>query len=129
MKKHPFLTVMAAVVLALLWLTPQSVKANDYLEQQYNYSIYTSGPDKIHFKIPVWAYGTINDYLALPFSHVSYKFPGQDEVEILRWVAHARSDNNEDNNRGTVNVQFPANMGDILMPDGTRFDATGKKVK
>ncbi|MBO4621239.1 MAG: carboxypeptidase regulatory-like domain-containing protein, partial [Paludibacteraceae bacterium] len=115
MKKHPFLTVMAAVVLALLWLTPQPVQANDYLEKQYNYSIYTTGPEKIHFKIPVWAYGTINDYLALPYSHVSYKFPGKGEVEILRWVAHARSDNNEDNNRGTVNVKFPANMGDIVV--------------
>ena len=106
---------VALLVMMTLMLTPRMAQANDYLEQQYNYSIYTSGPDKIHFKIPVWAYGTINDYLALPMSHVSYQFPGKGEVEILRWVAHARSNNNEDNNRGTVAVQFPANMGDIIV--------------
>ena len=55
-----------------------------YLEKQYNYSIYTTGPEKIHFKIPVWAYGTINDYLAMPYSHVSYKVLEDNHVVIIR---------------------------------------------
>lgn len=110
MKNIRLLPILCALA-ALLWLTPQSVKANDYLEQQYNYSIYTTGPEKIHFKIPVWAYGTINDYLALPYSHVSYKFPGKGEVEILRWVAHARSDNNV-----------------VIIRNNERYDVTGKKL-
>ena len=68
-----------------------------------------------HFKIPVWAYGAINDYLALPTSHFSYKVDNQSETEVLAWGAHARKDNNQENGRGTVTVKLQQNQGEIII--------------
>ena len=58
MKKIASLLLFAAVVV----LMPQQVQANDYLEVQRHYQVYSNGRNSIHFKIPVWAYGRINDY-------------------------------------------------------------------
>ena len=58
------------LLMPLLLLMPQAVQANDYLEQASHYSIYSSGADRIHFKIPVWAYGKSYDYYAYDASYV-----------------------------------------------------------
>lgn len=49
-------------VTGFLLLTSFTAKANDYLELQKHYMVYTSGANSIHFKIPVWAYGKSYDY-------------------------------------------------------------------
>jgi hypothetical protein len=36
--------------------------ANDYLEVQDHYSVYATGRDAIHVKVPIWAYGRVNNY-------------------------------------------------------------------
>ena len=48
-----------------LFLFTASVSANDYLELQENYSVYSTGREAIHFKIPIWAYGRVNNYLLI----------------------------------------------------------------
>ncbi len=50
------------MVIAALLTMAVNVKANDYLEVQRHYQVYSNGRNSIHFKIPVWAYGRINDY-------------------------------------------------------------------
>ena len=48
--------------LALLLIVTTTASANDYLEVQRHYQVYSGRRDAIHFKIPVWAYGSVNDY-------------------------------------------------------------------
>ena len=58
MKKITFLLLLALVAVSL----PLHVQANDYLEVQRHYQVYSNGRNSIHFKIPVWAHGNWNDY-------------------------------------------------------------------
>ncbi len=48
--------------LCCLLISAVYTHANDYLELQKHYMVYTSGANKIHFKIPVWAYGRAFNY-------------------------------------------------------------------
>lgn len=41
---------------------PQKARANDYLEKEKHFMVYTSGADRIHFTIPVWAEGAYDRY-------------------------------------------------------------------
>ncbi len=47
------------MVIAALLTMAVNVRANDYLEVQRHYQVYSNGRNSIHFKIPVWAYGRI----------------------------------------------------------------------
>ena len=50
------------LTLLLLSLSLTSVRANDYLEQQSHYTVMSMGEGVLRFYIPVWVYGSANDY-------------------------------------------------------------------
>ena len=58
------------------------VQANDYLEKDDHYKIYATGINKIHFVIPVWAYGKSYDYYAYDDSYICYTPEGGSETRI-----------------------------------------------
>ena len=57
-----FYTFWTLALVTLLFVFVDQSQANDYLELQKHYMVYTSGANKIHFKIPVWAYGRAFNY-------------------------------------------------------------------
>ena len=102
-----YLSIVLAIV-AVLAFTPQRARANDYMEHTENYTVYASGVDKIHFVIPMWVHGGWSErsYSSLPGSHFSYKVGSDPEVKVLNWIAHVASDNDSDNDKGTIAVKF-----------------------
>ena len=97
---------------------PQKAHAwgNDYLEKKTHYSVYTTGTDKIHFKIPIFSYSFFGSYMALPTSRISYQVDGQSEVLIANWVATPYGDNdNDENGKGAGEVKVLSGRGDIII--------------
>ena len=91
MKKIAFLLLLALVAV----LMPLHVQANDYLEVQRHYQVYSNGRNSIHFKIPVWAYGRINDYhLDSAFTTIRWQVKGQSVHPRNRFGKHAATQNN-----------------------------------
>ena len=124
-----YLSVLLAVV-AWAVLTPQRAHANDYMEHTENYTVYASGVDKIHFVIPMWVHGGWSErsYSALPGSHFSYKVGSDPEVKVLNWIAHVASDNDRDNDKGTIAVKFQPDQGQLYltcMHNGVSRSVTG----
>ncbi|MBO7124334.1 MAG: hypothetical protein J6V74_00640, partial [Bacteroidales bacterium] len=68
MKHLRYLLALGAVLASFL-----NVQANDFLELSKHYSCYATGAGVLHFKIPVWSYGSSYDYYACDESYVWYK--------------------------------------------------------
>jgi hypothetical protein len=62
-----------------------SVSANDYLEEQSNYSVYATGRDAIHVKVPIWAYGRVNNYYLSSNSYLYFQEQGSSDVWYAVW--------------------------------------------
>ena len=56
-----YFSILAAVV-ALLTISGQKARANDYLEEKGHYTVMSMGNGVLRFKVPVWVYGRANDY-------------------------------------------------------------------
>ena len=67
------------LMLCGLLIASLSAQANDYLELEKHYMIYTSGASSIHFKIPVWAYGKARNYYIHESSYAIYGVQGKDK--------------------------------------------------
>ncbi len=104
------------MVLCALWLVPQRVQANDYLEKDDHYKIYATGINKIHFEIPVWAYGKSYDYYAYDDSYICYTPEGGSETRIA-WYKTDKYDENEnkDSDKGTAYVKLLSGQGEIIV--------------
>ena len=103
MKKIASLLLFAAVVV----LMPQQVQANDYLEVQRHYQVYSNGRNSIHFKIPVWAYGRINDYhLDSANTVIRWQVIGQSVEPFMYVGGPAYGVNRQDNDRGNASVKM-----------------------
>lgn len=103
MKKLAFLLLLALVAV----LMPQQVQANDYLEVQRHYQVYSNGRNSIHFKIPVWAYGRINDYhLDSTFTTIRWQVKGQSVEPFMYVGGPAYGVNRQDNDRGNASVKM-----------------------
>ena len=103
MKKIVSLLLFAAVVV----LMPQQVQANDYLEVQRHYQVYSNGRNSIHFKIPVWAYGRVNDYhLDSAFTTIRWQVKGQSVEPFMYVGGPAYGVNRQDNDRGNARVKM-----------------------
>ena len=63
----------ALLMLCALWFTPQGAYANDYLEKEDHYKAYPTGVDRVHFVLPVWAYGKSYDFYIHESSTIWYK--------------------------------------------------------
>jgi len=103
-------------MLCALWFTPQGAYANDYLEKEKHYNAYANGADRIHFVIPVWAYGASYDYYAYGDSYVSYTPDGGSETKIA-WYKTDKYDENENKNssKGTAYLWPIADQGVIIV--------------
>ncbi len=106
-----------AIVVFVFLFVPQTVKANDYLEKEKHYRVYTSGPDRIHFDIPVWAYGKSYDYHAYGDSYIAYKKNGSDTWTTIAWYKSDAYAENEDkgNTKGTAYIKLLNNQGAIVV--------------
>ena len=72
------------LMLCGLLIASLSAQANDYLELEKHYMIYTSGASSIHFKIPVWAYGKARNYYIHESSYAIYGVQGKDKDGCVR---------------------------------------------
>ena len=63
-----------------LLLLVTSLSANDYLEVQSNYSVYATGRDAIHVKVPIWAYGRVNNYYLSSNRYLYFQEQGSSDV-------------------------------------------------
>ena len=95
------------MVIAALLTMAVNVKANDYLEVQRHYQVYSNGRNSIHFKIPVWAYGRINDYhLDSAFTTIRWQVKGQSVEPFMYVGGPAYGVNRQDNDRGNASVKM-----------------------
>ena len=109
---------VAVLAFCSMLFVPQKANAwgNDYLEKKTHYSVYTTGTDKIHFKIPIFSYSFFGSYMALPTSRISYQVEGQNEMLIANWVATPYGDNtNDENGKGAGEVKVVSGRGDIII--------------
>ena len=111
-----FARVAGLMLLALFILQSSPLKANDYLEQEKHYQIYANGVNKVHFVIPVWAYGKGYDYYAYDESYVSYTVNGGSETVIANYKTDKYDENeNKDSKKGTAYVYLHNGQGDIVV--------------
>ena len=102
--------------LVAMMLVPDKAQANDYLEQEKHYQIYANGVNKVHFVIPVWAYGKGYDYYAYDESYVSYTVNGGSETVIANYKTDKYDENeNKDSKKGTAYVYLHNGQGDIVV--------------
>ncbi|MBP5259029.1 MAG: hypothetical protein J6Z12_00105, partial [Paludibacteraceae bacterium] len=107
----------AVLALALMSLLPQWASANDYLEKDKHYRAYANGADRVHFVIPVWAYGKAYDYYAYGDSYIAYKKNGDSDWTRIAWYKTDAYDENENKNtkKGTAYVWPIAGQGTIVV--------------
>ena len=77
-----------------LCVSPASLQANNYLEVQDHYSVYATGRDAIHVKVPLWAYGRVNNYYIANNSYLYFQESGSDEVWFAVWFKADREGDN-----------------------------------
>ena len=125
-----------ALVLGMMALCTMSVHAtNDFLEQKNNYSAMPKGNGVVHFKIPIWAYGAVNNYRLGHGSSVWYssnyaKTQTSDVTRFLniRSIDMQNTDNPEVNSKvdlelssigGTIKVTKIADGGSYQIDAGS----------
>ena len=114
------MATIAIIAILTMFLVPNKARANDYLEQKKHYSIYASGMNKVHFVIPVWAYGASYDYYAYDedgkCSYIAYKKDGDSEWKTIAYYKTDAYDENEKNSdKGTAYVRLLSGQGDIVV--------------
>ena len=107
-----------------LFLLATTAAANDYLEVQNNYSVYATGRDAIHVKVPIWAYGRVNNYYLSSNSYLFFQEQGSSDTWFAVWFqADREGDNVEENGKGSGQVFITPGRGNIIITntyDGTR---------
>ena len=103
------------LLLSLFIFQFSPLQANDYLEKEKHYNVYASGVNKVHFVIPVWAYGASYDYYAYDESYVSYTVNGGSETVIANYKTDKYDENEKDSKKGTAYVNLKSNQGDIVV--------------
>ena len=117
---------IVALVFCGLFLFSGVVKANDYLEKKKHYMAYSAGIDKVHFKIPVWAYGAVNNYYLDFDSRIYYVKDGQEHT-IANFKSDTYDENSKSGDKGTAYVKLANGMGSITvtsMADGAPYYVT-----
>ena len=108
--------------------------ANDYLEQEKHYMVYTSGASSIHFKIPVWAYGKMFNYYVNRTSYAIYGVEGKDkqgqtvtiESDTICYFGSEQygANKNDGSQRGSAWLKMEAGLGVAVVTsiyNGTRY--------
>ena len=76
---HLYIVKVFFVILSLFLAATATTRANDYLEVQSHYSLYSVGPEAIHVKVPLWAYGRVNNYYIANGSYLYFKYKGSQD--------------------------------------------------
>ncbi len=107
-----------------LCVSPASLQANNYLEVQDHYSVYATGRDAIHVKVPLWAYGRVNNYYIANNSYLYFQESGSDEVWFAVWFkADREGDNLKADGKGSGQIFITPGRGNVVITntyDGTR---------
>ncbi|MBP5582678.1 MAG: hypothetical protein J6X43_01835, partial [Bacteroidales bacterium] len=117
MKHLRFLLALGAMV----GLFAMSATAgNDYLKQEKHYLAYAAGQDKVHFKIPVYAYASYNHW-SNSNSYFFYEVNGTKHI-IAYYCSDAYDENNnKSNGKGTAYLKVSSGEGTVTvtsMADG-----------
>ena len=108
-----------------LCVSPASLQANNYLEVQDHYSVYATGRDAIHVKVPLWAYGRVNNYYIANNSYLYFQESGSDEVWFAVWFkADREGDNLKADGKGSGQIFITPGRGNVVITntyDGTRL--------
>ena len=142
------------LVLCTLALCTFSVQANDFLEQNQNYSVTAKGNGVVHFKIPIWAHGNWNNYRLGKNSSIWYSstYRPNWSNDVTHFFYFRSTDfNNSDNpnvnssadvmqvaNTGTIKITSTAGSGPIqitptvntslILPAQRSLDGSYKRV-
>ena len=123
MKNFHFMRVFA--FLACFVVFPASSFANDYLEVQDHYSVYATGRDAIHVKVPLWAYGRVNNYYLSSNSYLYFQEVGSSDILFAVWFqADREGDNLAENGKGSGQLFITPGRGNAVITntyDGTRL--------
>lgn len=118
---------MLAIVFGILLCIPTATHANDYLEKTKHYNAYANGADKVHFVIPVWAYGAAYDYYAYEDSYIAYTENGGSETRIAWYKTDKYGENEKENSKGTAYIKLLSGQGTIIvtsMANGVNYRVT-----
>ena len=111
-------------LLLLSHVATATMLANDYLEVQSHYSVYSVGPEAIHVKVPLWAYGRVNNYYIANGSYLYFKYKGsQDKWFAVYFKADQKGENDVNNGKGSGEVFITPGRGNIIITntyDGVR---------
>ena len=100
----PFRGLGGLLVFFLSLFSP--AQANDYLEVQSHYSIYSSGRDAIHVKVPIWAYGRINNYYLADSTALWFSLTSNEKVKqvAVQFRADRQGSNIDNDGKGSGEV-------------------------
>ncbi len=126
---HISVKISAVVLLSVaMLLLSQKAFANDYLEKEKHYAIYSNGANSIHFVIPVWAYGRAYDYYAYDESYIAYTVDGGSETRIAKYKTDKYDENeNSNSSKGTAYVSPVEGEGVLIvtsMASGVNYRLT-----
>ena len=121
---HPYIVKVLIAILSLFLAATDTTRANDYLEIQSHYTIYSVGPNAIHLKVPLWAYGRVNNYYIANGSYLYFKYKGStDKWFAVYFRADQKEENDVNNGKGSGEVFITPGRGNIIITntyDGVR---------
>lgn len=132
---------IVAIAMFSLFFMPQQLRANDYLEVGSHYSAMSMGNGVMRFTIPVWVYGSYNDYYLwgsddAQDNNDSYLFwsehdyAGRGGADVHRFVSvrgERKGRNDGDNSDGEGYIRVHAGGGTVIVNstyDGVKVTVT-----
>ena len=125
-------------LMALLFLSLSMSAENTYLEKDYHYTVRTGGNGVLHFCIPIWVYGTWNDYYlncsdgandnndSYIWYSVGTKDPGRGHVtRIMSFKAERKGSNDKDSPIGEGYLLVHSGEGIVVLKSG--YDGVDKQ--
>ena len=130
------------VIIGLLAIFVGSAFAtNSFLEETQNYSVTPKGNGVVHFKIPIWAYGAINNYRAgsptmLWYSNQYVQSENEQAVTYFMSIRSTDTENTSDpkvnstatvsvfSSQGTIKITKTANGGTRQVSPGETASVT-----
>ena len=123
-------TWLLAMCMMCLWPMHARAAGNDYLEKQKHYTVTVAGSDVIHFSIPVYSYGSSNDYYVHSMSYIYIdNITGQTGSQtIARMYSKRTADDSEngdyDSGKGTAYLKMEKGKAIVT----STFDGINKLV-
>lgn len=132
--KHIF-NRLTVIIGLLVMFVGSALATNSFLEETQNYSVTPKGNGVVHFKIPIWAYGRVNNYrlgygTSLWYSGTYNKTPTSGVTHFM-YIRSTDTQNTSDPNKnstaeirvskGTVKVTKTSDGGTKQIDSGTDY--------